>query len=315
MSPAPAASFDRATLRLGDRTLWRELDFTIEPGELVAVLGANGAGKSSLLRVLLGQQQLTAGRVSMGGVPVRRGSREVGFIPQRIAVDPLIPLRARDLVRLGVDGHRYGMGFWRAKKTRARVDALLDGVGVGHLADAPVSQLSGGELQRVRIAEALAGRPGLLLCDEPLAALDVAQQRKVVGAIDRYRRSRTAAVLFITHDINSVLDIADRVLYLASGGYRLGTPDEVLTSQALTDLYGSPVDVFRTQGRVVVVSAADPGAGQHVEHDPSAGHHVERDPSAGHHAEHDPDADQHAEHDPDADRGAPAPAAMSEEVL
>jgi zinc/manganese transport system ATP-binding protein len=262
----PVLQLTGATLSFGARTLWHDLDLTVRPGEFIAVLGANGSGKSSLLRAILGQQELTSGSVQVAGRPVRRGSRRVGYVPQRIAIDPVTALRARDLVRLGVDGHRWGPGIVGAGAARRRVGALLASVGAAAFADAPVSVLSGGELQRVRIAESLAGDPALLLCDEPLAALDLAQAQAVVSLLDGYRHERGTAVLFVTHDINAVLGAADRVLYLAAGRFRLGTPDEVLTSAGLTALYGAPVDVFHTQGRVIVVAATDPGAGQHDPH-------------------------------------------------
>lgn len=262
----PVLQLRGATLAYGERTLWRGLDLDVRPGEFIAVLGGNGSGKSSLLRAILGQQPLTAGSVRIAGRAAGRGGRNIGYIPQRIALDPAAAVRVRDLVRLGVDGHRLGPGFFSARRARRRVDELLDHVGATHLADAPVSQLSGGEMQRVRVAEALAGEPDLLLCDEPLAALDLGQAQRVIELIDGDRRARGTAVVFVTHDINSLLTIADRVLYLAGGRFRLGSPDEVLTSATLTDLYGAPIDVFRTQGRVIVVAATDPGADRHDPH-------------------------------------------------
>lgn len=264
----PVARIDGGTLAHGDRTLWRDVDLAVAPGEFIAILGANGSGKSSLLHALLGGQRLTAGRVTIAGRPVARGSRLVGYIPQRIALDPAVSLTARDLVRLGVDGHRWGLGLTSRRQARTRADELLADVDASHLAAAPVSQLSGGELQRVRVAEALGGRPRLILADEPLAALDVAQAGRVIDLLDRYRTREGAAVLLVTHDINAVLGVADRVLYLAGGSYRLGPLDEVLTSASLTDLYGAPVDVFRTGGRIVVVATTDPGA----DHDEAAPH-------------------------------------------
>lgn len=264
---APILSITDATLTYGARTVWRGLNLAAQPGEFIAVLGANGSGKSSLLQVVLGSQPLETGAVTLCSKPVGRGSRAIGYIPQRIAIDPATPILARDLVRLGVDGHRWGIGLASARATRRKADHLLAEVGAAHLASAPVGQLSGGELQRVRIAEALAAEPTLLLADEPLAALDVAQARHVVDVIDRYRARSGAAVLFVTHDINSVLSVADRVLYFGGRSYKLGTPDEVLNSATLTDLYGAPVDVFKANGRIVVVAATDPGADREEAHD------------------------------------------------
>jgi zinc/manganese transport system ATP-binding protein len=170
-------------------------------------------------------------------------------------VDDGVALRGRDLVGLGVDGHRPGPGWPGAR--RRRVDALLDEVGARHFARVPVAALSGGEQQRLRVGQALAGDPRLLLCDEPLSSLDLRAQRAVSDLIDRKRREHGFGVLFVTHDVNPVLEHVDRVLYLAGGRFRAGTPDEVLRSEVLSELYSSPVDVLRTGGRIVIVGAPD----------------------------------------------------------
>lgn len=258
-----------ATLAFEHRTLWADVDLELAPGEFVAVLGANGSGKSSLLRAVLGEIDLTAGDVELSGTGQTRRPCPIGYVPQQTAVDPVTPVTVADLVRFGVNGHRWGTGIAGARAARRRVHEMLAAVGAAHLAARPVQELSGGELQRVRVAQALAGEPALLLADEPLAALDLAQAQSVVRLIDDYRRAHGTAVLFITHDINAVLGVADRVLYLAGGRFKLGTPDEVLTSAVLTDLYGAPVDVFHAQGRIVVVAATDPGA----DHDDVHGHY------------------------------------------
>jgi zinc/manganese transport system ATP-binding protein len=259
----PVLQMRGARLSFGDRTLWHDLELDVRPGEFVAVLGANGSGKTSLLRVLLGDLQLTAGSAHILGQPVRRGSDRVGYVPQRVSVDAVTMIKARDLVRMGLDGHRWGPPIRHRRQVRERIDALLESVGATAFAESPVSMLSGGELQRIRIAEAVASDPAVLLCDEPLAALDYAHQQAVVALLDAHRRASGSAVLFVTHDVNTVLGSVDKVLYLAGGRFRLGTPDEVLTSAGLTELYGAPVDVFHAHGRVIVVAAADPGAGVH----------------------------------------------------
>ncbi len=254
---APPLQIGGAALRRGDRELWAGLDLTVAAGEFVAVLGPSGSGKTTLLRAILGLERLSAGSILALGEPVRRaGNRRIGYVPQQRPLPRDVDLRGRDLVRFGVDGHRFGLPFAR-RGERAKVDALLDAVGAGGLGDRPVGMLSGGEQQRLRIGQALADDPRLLLCDEPLTSLDLANQQAVVGAIDRHRRASGAAVLFVTHDINPVLSAVDRILYLANGRFTLGTPDEVLDSAVLSALYGAEVAVLRAGGRLVVVGAPD----------------------------------------------------------
>lgn len=176
------------------------------------------------------------------------------------------PLRGRDIVGLGVDGHRLGLPLSR-KKDRARIDELLEAVGATAFGDRPVGLLSGGEQQRLRVGQALADDPALLLCDEPLTSLDLANQQAVVRVIDRHRRERGAAVLLVTHDINPVLSGVDRILYIANGRFTLGTPDEVLTTETLSALYGAPVYVVRAGGQLIVVGAPDADDAHHHHHD------------------------------------------------
>jgi zinc/manganese transport system ATP-binding protein len=175
-------------------------------------------------------------------------------------------MRARDVVRQGLDGHRWGVGW--AASTRRRVDAALAEVDALQFADVPVGVLSGGEQQRVRVAQALVADPRLLLCDEPLLSLDPASQRTITSLVDARRRTRQTAVVFVTHEINPVLPYVDRVLYLAAGRHRVGAVDEVLTSAVLSGLYGAPVDVIRTGGRILVAGLPE---------EPDQPHHHEAD--------------------------------------
>lgn len=259
-----------AALRRGDRELWSGLDLTVEPGEFIAVLGPSGSGKTTLLRAILGLESLSAGSIEAVGHPVTgRGNRLIGYIPQQRPLPPETALRGRDLVALGVSGHRFGFPLPR-RHDRERVDALVSAVGAQEFADRPVGELSGGEQQRLRIGQALADEPRLLLCDEPLTSLDLANQQAIVSLIDRHRRERDAAVMFVTHDINPVLEVVDRILYIAGGRFTLGTPDEVLDTRVLSDLYGAPVQVLRAGGRLVVVGAPDAETLHHHHHDEGA---------------------------------------------
>jgi zinc/manganese transport system ATP-binding protein len=251
-------------LRFGDRVLWEDLSFELERGELLAVLGPNGTGKTSLVRILLGLLEPTAGRVRIEGCPPRERCGRIGYVPQQRAFDRDATLRGRDLVRLGLDGHHWGFGRLTAEG-RGRIAAVLAQVGATQYADAPVGRLSGGEQQRLRVAQALVADPVLLLADEPLLSLDLAHQRAVVDLLDTRRRDAGTPVVFVTHDVNPVLHTLDRVLYLAPGSWAIGAPDEVLTSETLSHLYGTAVDVLRVRGRVVVVGTPDDTHVHHLE--------------------------------------------------
>ncbi len=252
----PAVSLRGAALRFGTRTLWDGLDLDVAPGEFIAVLGPNGSGKTTLLRVLLGIQPLHAGQVLVEGRPPARGSRAIGYIPQQKALAEDLPLRARDLVGLGLDGHRPGP---RAAGPRPRAGRRWPPRWPQWVRSAtpmrPSGGFSGGEQQRLRVAQALVGDPSVLLCDEPLLSLDLAHQQVVSSLIDQRRRAANTAVVFVTHEINPILPLVDRVLYLVDGRFRVGTPDEVMTSETLSELYRTDVDVLRVRGRLVVVGA------------------------------------------------------------
>jgi zinc/manganese transport system ATP-binding protein len=255
-----------AGLAYGGRVLWRDLELDVRPGEFVAVLGPNGSGKTSLLRVLLGQQPLSSGSVLVNGEPPGRANQRIGYIPQQRALDPTVTMRGRDLVGLGWDGHRWGLGFSRMRERRRRVDAALAAVGAAGYADRPVGLLSGGEQQRLRVAQALAGDPRLLLCDEPLLSLDLANQQVVSRLIDERRRAADTAVLFVTHEINPVLPMVDRVLYMVDGRFRIGSPEQVMTSETLTELYRTPVEVLRVRGQIHVVGSQSGLCEDHPHH-------------------------------------------------
>jgi zinc/manganese transport system ATP-binding protein len=255
-SPTSALRLREAWLAYGDRVLWSGINMDVARGQFVTILGPNGSGKTSLLRAVLGITPLTQGTVEVNGRLVQRGNNRVGYIPQHRGYGTDVPMRARDLVRLGIDGHRWGLPMPN-RAARVKVDELLAQVGATPYADAPLGQLSGGEQQRVRVAQALANDPTVLLCDEPLLSLDPNHQRTVVDLIDQRRRANGTAVLFVTHEINPVLAMTDLVLYVIDGGFRLGTVDEVLTTSTLSELYRAPVEVLRRGDRVVVVGGAD----------------------------------------------------------
>jgi len=252
------AELTGARLAFGDRVLWDHLDLTVRAGEFVAVLGPNGTGKTSLLKVLLGQLPLTAGTATVAGSRIEAGSERIGYVPQHRSVDRGLSLRGSDLVGLGYDGHRWGVTSLRDRSAkRSAVQRALQQVNGRHLGGVPVGVMSGGEMQRIRIAQALAADPVLLLCDEPLLNLDPANARLVSALIDQRRREAGTAVLFVTHEVNPVLPYVDRVLYLVDGRFRVGTVDEVMTSATLSELYRADIQVVKVGSRYVVVGQED----------------------------------------------------------
>jgi zinc/manganese transport system ATP-binding protein len=246
----------KASLSFGDKAIWKDLTLSVAKGEFIAVIGSNGSGKTVLLKAILGQLQLSSGGIELLGKPVANGTRAIGYIPQHRQSDSGLPLRAKDLLRMGLDGHRFGLP-WPSSKTNKTVSEVLEAVGATEIANVPIGLLSGGQLQRIRVAQAVIDNPKLILADEPLSALDLKQQALVAGLINSQRQQNGAAVLFVTHDVNPVLDYIDRVLYLANGKFRIGTPDEVFRSDVLSKLYGRSVDVVRNQGRIAVLGSSD----------------------------------------------------------
>jgi zinc/manganese transport system ATP-binding protein len=262
---------ENVSLTLGNRTLWKDLSFSVSRGDFIAVLGPNGAGKSSLLRMLLGTLSISKGSIRLFGEIPERGNESVGYIPQQKNYDPSLPLRGRDLVQLGLNGYQFGVRRLGAA-AKERLNTVIGDVGASSYADSPIGLLSGGEQQRLRIAQALVGEPRLLLCDEPLLSLDISSQQTVTGLINAYRREHDAAVLFVTHEVNPVLPYVDKLLYIANGKWVLDTPDKVLNSSTLSTLYGSPVEVLHVHNRVLVVGTEDAATTMFVDH--AEGHHA-----------------------------------------
>jgi zinc/manganese transport system ATP-binding protein len=248
-----SVKFDQATLDYNDRRVWADLSLEFREPSFVAILGPNGSGKTSLLRAILGLTPLSAGTLQVLGEAPRRGNPGIGYVPQHQSFDQDLPLRGRDLVQLGIDGHRWGLGRPSAADRR-QVSAVIEAVEATPYADAPIGRLSGGEQQRLRIAQAIVGDPRLLLCDEPLASLDLHHQQEITNLIGGWQKRTGRTVLFVTHDVNPILNLVDRVLFVVNGRWAMGTPDEVLTSERMTELYGSHVDVMRVHGRILVVS-------------------------------------------------------------
>jgi zinc/manganese transport system ATP-binding protein len=268
-----------AAVRVGGRTLWSGVELDVGAGEFVAVLGPNGVGKSTLVKVLLGVLPTAAGEVRVLGEQPGQAGQRVGYLPQRRSFDASLRMRGTDIVRLGWDGDRWGVPlpgrFGAHRKAAARrIAEVIELVGAASYAHRPIGQCSGGEQQRLLIAQALVRRPELLLLDEPLDSLDLPNQAAVAALVGRICREEGVTVIMVAHDVNPILSRLDRVVYLAEGGAVSGAPEEVITSETLSRLYGTPIEVLRTSdGRLVVVGQpeapaihsdrhAAPGAGE-----------------------------------------------------
>lgn len=238
-------------VELGTRRVLTNVNFQVESGEFTGLIGSNGAGKTTLLRMMLGLISPVRGEVLW---PTNaRELRRVGYVPQKVTLDVDVPLRVRDFVALGDDGHRYGLRR-RTRATWERVEEMLDAVEASDLAERRIGALSGGELQRVLMAHALVSRPELLLLDEPLANLDPGATQDIVELLAKVRDSQHVAILLSAHDINSLIEVMDRVVYIANAHVASGPTDEVVRPDVLSALYGHHVDVVLVHGRVLVVS-------------------------------------------------------------
>lgn len=256
MNDSPVLEVDSVCVTLGGRRILDHVTFDVRAGEFTGLIGSNGVGKTTLLRTILGLQRPDEGRILVSSSPLSPRRRSLGYVPQRIVVDPDVPMRARDFVALGLDAHRYGLTR-RTPRQRELVDQILHDVDAERFADHRLGSLSGGEQQRVFIAHALISQPKLLLLDEPLANLDPRSVQEIVALLHRVARDYGVAIVLSAHEMNALLPVMDRIVYLTGGRAASGTTDEVIRSEVLSQLYGHHVDVLTLHGRVLVV--AEPG--------------------------------------------------------
>jgi zinc/manganese transport system ATP-binding protein len=276
---SPAVELEHATLRIGGRTVLADVSFAIKPGEFVGVLGPNGAGKTTLMRAILGLCPPVSGNLRIFGHAPRRGDAAIGYLPQVRTVLPDLRVRGLDFIGASLHGHRWGLPSLTAAERRM-IAETLEAVGALELADRPLSEMSGGERQRLLLAQALIGQPKLLLLDEPLIMLDARHQEVAIDVVRRVCRERGITVLFSAHELNQLLGAVDRVLYLGHQQAELGAIDEVVTAPVLSRLYDTEIEVLRTGGHIFVMSRGrDVEGGAHL-HDHEHGH------GHGHHHEH-----------------------------
>ncbi|HEY5193254.1 MAG TPA: metal ABC transporter ATP-binding protein [Solirubrobacteraceae bacterium] len=256
----PAIELRGARASMGGREVWSGVDLVVRQGEFVAVLGSNGSGKSTLLKAVLGLVDTAPGSISVLGEPPGRANREIGYLPQRHGFDSAPPIRGVDLVRLGLDGSKWGLplGIGRgragARGASVRVQEAIELVGASAYAERTLGELSGGEQQRILIAQALVRRPRILMLDEPLDSLDLPNQAAVTALVQRICRTENVAVLLVAHDVNPLLPYLDQVIYLAGGRALQGAVEDVITGPKLSELYGVEIEVLRARdGRLVVV--------------------------------------------------------------
>ena len=249
-----AIELEQVTLRRGERTVLAGVDAVIGEGEFIGIFGPNGSGKTTLLQALLGLLPPATGTIRVFGRAPAHGSAVVGYVPQRRSALADLRLSGRDVVASAFNGYRWGLPILGAEGRREVAWALAT-VEAEELARRPIHQLSGGEVQRLLLAQALLGKPRLLLLDEPLISLDPHHQQSVVELVRRVQRALGMTVLFTAHEINPLLGAMDRVLYLGRGRATLGTVDEVMTSEVLSRLYDTPIDVLRLRNRIIVVAS------------------------------------------------------------
>jgi len=254
MNTNTVISLDGVTVELGGRTIFDAVSFVVNKGEFVAILGPNGAGKTTLFKLLLGLLKPTKGDIRVLGIIPHRGDGNIGYAPQHRVLETDLALRARDVVGFGLDGNKWGIGFG-SRKRDDMIDAVLKEVDAYQFANAPVGHLSGGEQQRLLIAQALITNPEILLLDEPLSNLDINHAQEIIALLTEISKHRGVTIMLVSHDINPLLPAADRVLYMAHGNSAMGAPDEIITSATLSKLYDTNVEVIRSGSHVFVTGA------------------------------------------------------------
>ena len=245
--------FDHATIKLGGRSILADASLTIQAGEFIGVLGPNGAGKTTLMRAILGLLPPSAGSLRVFGRTPQRGNTDIGYLPQVRTVLPDLRVRGVDFIGSSLHGECWGLPSL-SRHDRSMIEETLEAVGARELGHRPLSEISGGERQRLLLAQAVLGQPKLLLLDEPLISLDARHQEIVIDLVHKVCRERGITVLFSAHELNQLLGTLDRVLYLGNGQAVLGTVEEVITAPVLSRLYGTDIQVLRAKGHIFVMS-------------------------------------------------------------
>jgi iron complex transport system ATP-binding protein len=234
----------------GKRTVGEGVTLSLAPGEVLALLGPNGAGKTTLFKTILGLLPLKAGAITLDGRPLhswsaRERARRIAYVPQAHAA--LFPFSVLDIVLMGRATHLAPFATPGSRDTGIAMSAL-ESLGMGHLAERPYTEISGGERQMVLIARALAQEPEILVMDEPTANLDYGNQMRLLAHIKRLASQQLSIVLSI-HNPDHAFLVADRVAILHEAHLiALGPTTDVLTADVLKTIYGVDVVIGSLDG-------------------------------------------------------------------
>ena len=249
--------FNDAGVSRGVRTIWQHGSFCIPQGSVTAIVGTNGAGKTTMMKAELGLIPTTHGSITVLGRPAGAMNHRIGYVPQSYASDIESNITAEQSVLLGLTGTRFGI-HPITREQKDKVQDALEFVGMRNKSKYRLSELSGGLRQRVAIAQALVSDPQLLMLDEPLANLDLASQRATVHVLAKLNHELGMTIQVVAHDLNMLLPILTGAVYLLDGHPHYAGMNEVLDSKLLTHLYGTTVQVITTpQGDMFVTPSED----------------------------------------------------------
>lgn len=245
-------SMKNLTLGFKKKQIFNNFNAEINSGDFVGIFGPNGAGKSTLLRAILGLIKPIQGQINIFNQPAQRGNPNIGYVCQFRQFARANQLSARSYLQAVHHGFHWGLPHQSSLQT-TQIEEVIHLTNLQDFIDQPYLQLSGGERQRVALAEALLNKPQILLLDEPLSGLDPGQQEKMVKLILTIQQQLNITVLFTAHDINPLLGVMNRVLYLAHGRAAIGSVEDIVNSEKLSWLYDSPIEIIRHQQHLFVI--------------------------------------------------------------
>lgn len=240
-------------IRLGAHLILSGLNFQIKENQFIGIFGPNGSGKTTFMKALLGIIPYANGQVVVLGKTPQKARKQIGYIPQNRDME-LFRLKGRDFIATSIHGHKLGLPFL-TKKDLYHIDSVLDLVHARDLAFIPLCEMSGGQRQRLLLAQALLGNPQLIIMDEPFSNLDPKWVKIILSLIKDLQEQRKLTVLLSTHDLNPLIKVMDKVICIGNHQAILGEVDQVITSDILTGLYGFPIDVIKTDQHLFVTTS------------------------------------------------------------